>query len=255
MTNISHFNNPEFGNIRTVTIDGEPWFVGKDIAEALGYSNASKAVVNHVAEEDKKTEISAYSQNGNTVGKLTFINESGLYSLILSSKLPNAKKFKHWITSEVLPSIRKHGVYGKQNTETDKFIKCAEIMASCLSSNRPYVLNIIRHIVPDVDNESLFSFDNEPVTDEDVEVLPVVGGKSYKKPFNHNQFNNYLIEHGIKNYWVEAELKCSQGLVRKWRYGLSNPTEYYRMKLCEVLNLPVGYFDNSKRVRRIQPYE
>lgn len=111
MNNLQIFSNAEFGNIRTVTIDGEPWFVGKDIAEALGYSNTSKAVMNHVDTEDKMTEISAYSQNGNTVGKLTFINESGLYSLILSSKLPNAKKFKRWVTSEVLPAIRKSGHY------------------------------------------------------------------------------------------------------------------------------------------------
>lgn len=111
MNNLQIFSNVEFGNIRTVTIDGEPWFVGKDIAEALGYSNTSKAVMNHVDTEDKMTEISAYSQNGNTVGKLTFINESGLYSLILSSKLPNAKKFKRWVTGEVLPAIRKSGHY------------------------------------------------------------------------------------------------------------------------------------------------
>ncbi|MDD6465386.1 MAG: BRO family protein [Coprococcus sp.] len=74
-------------NFRTVIKNGEPWFVGRDVAESLGYSNASKAVMDHVSEEDKMTETSAYSQNGNTVGKLTFINESGLYSLILSSKL------------------------------------------------------------------------------------------------------------------------------------------------------------------------
>lgn len=111
MNDLQIFSNSEFGNIRTVTIDGEPWFVGKDIAEALGYSNSSKAVMNHVDVEDKLIETSAYSQNGNTVGKLTFINESGLYSLILSSKLPNAKKFKRWVTSEVLPAIRKTGHY------------------------------------------------------------------------------------------------------------------------------------------------
>lgn len=108
MNDLQIFSNSEFGQIRTVTINGDPWFVGKDVAEALGYSNASKAVMNHVDAEDKITETSAYSQNGNTVGKLTFINESGLYSLILSSKLPNAKKFKRWVTSEVLPAIRKN---------------------------------------------------------------------------------------------------------------------------------------------------
>ena len=103
--------HPEFGELRTVKIDGEPWFVGKDVAEALGYSNTSKAIITHVADEDKIIKMLPNSQNGKTVGKTYIINESGLYSLILSSKLPSAKEFKHWVTSEVLPSIRKNGAY------------------------------------------------------------------------------------------------------------------------------------------------
>ena len=106
------FENAEFGEVRVVTINEEPWFVGKDIATALGYSNASKAVMVHVDSEDKRKEmLRADSQNGNVVTSTTLINESGVYSLIISSKLPTAKKFKHWVTSEVLPSIRKHGAY------------------------------------------------------------------------------------------------------------------------------------------------
>lgn len=95
-------------NIRTVTIDGEPWFVGKDIAQALGYVNTRKALVDHVDAEDKGVT------NCDTLGgtqRMVVINESGMYSLILSSKLPSAKKFKHWVTSEVLPAIRKTGHY------------------------------------------------------------------------------------------------------------------------------------------------
>lgn len=105
------FNHPEFGELRTVEIDGVVWFVGKDVAEALGYSNTSKAIITHVADEDKIIKMLPNSQNGKTVGKTYIINESGLYSLILSSKLPSAKEFKHWVTSEVLPSIRKTGGY------------------------------------------------------------------------------------------------------------------------------------------------
>lgn len=116
MEEVQVFNNEEFGEVRSMTINGEPWFVGKDIAIALGYSNSSKAVITHVDEDDKVTKTSPYSQNGNTVGKLTFINESGLYSLILSSKLPNAKKFKKWVTSEVLPALRKYGVYSMRES-------------------------------------------------------------------------------------------------------------------------------------------
>lgn len=107
MNELKIFNNEEFGKIRTVTIDNEPWFVGKDVAVILGYSNPQKALRDHVDEEDK-TLNDSFTVNG-TKGIL--INESGLYSLILSSKLPNAKKFKHWVTSEVLPVLRKTGSY------------------------------------------------------------------------------------------------------------------------------------------------
>lgn len=100
--------HPEFGELRTVEIDGEPWFVGKDVAEALGYSNARKAVLVYVDAEDKG--VTKWDTLGGTQ-QMTIINESGLYSLILSSKLPSAKEFKHWVTSEVLPSIRKNGAY------------------------------------------------------------------------------------------------------------------------------------------------
>lgn len=116
MNELQIFENAEFGSVRTLMVNDNPYFVGKDVAEILGYSNASKAVLTHVDDEDKTflmLEI-ADSQNGNVpVGqsKTAVINESGLYSLILSSKMPNAKKFKHWVTAEVLPSIRKHGAY------------------------------------------------------------------------------------------------------------------------------------------------
>lgn len=116
MNELQVFNNPEFGEIRTLTVNGEPWFVGKDVAVALGYKNASNATANHVDEMDKRFLMLdiADTQNGDVPtgkSKTTIINESGLYSLILSSKLPTAKKFKRWVTSEVIPSIRKHGAY------------------------------------------------------------------------------------------------------------------------------------------------
>ncbi|AIS73937.1 antirepressor protein [Lactobacillus phage Ldl1] len=110
---IFNFVNNEVSNkVRVIEINGDPWFVGKDVATVLGYSNPSKAVINHVDNEDKQV---LSSQNGNLENipnrGLLIINESGLYSLILSSKLPTAKAFKHWVTSEVLPTIRKHGAY------------------------------------------------------------------------------------------------------------------------------------------------
>lgn len=108
MTDLQIFNSPEFGAIRTIEKDGEPWFVGKDVATALGYSDAFGSLKKHVEEEDKQNcqNSSFESPRG-----MTIINESGLYSLVLSSKLPTAKKFKRWVTNEVIPSIRKHGAY------------------------------------------------------------------------------------------------------------------------------------------------
>ncbi len=107
------FNNEEFGEIRTLLIDGDPWFVGKDIAVALGYSKPTDAIRKHVEAEDRgisKMETPSFTQD------MVVINESGLYSLILTSKLPTAKKFKRWVTSEVIPSIRKYGAYMTADT-------------------------------------------------------------------------------------------------------------------------------------------
>lgn len=111
MNEMQIFNNEEFGQIRTVTIDNEPWFVGKDVAEALGYVKARNAIANHVEDDDKRDAPIQGDLGGTQL--MTIINESGLYALIFGSKLESAKRFKHWVTSEVLPSIRKTGGYQK----------------------------------------------------------------------------------------------------------------------------------------------
>ena len=116
MNDLQIFNSEEFGTVRTVTIDNEPWFVGKDVAEALGYANTRDALNKHVAEEDKG--VAKCDTLGGKQG-LTVINESGLYALIFGSKLESAKRFKHWVTSEVLPSIRKTGQYQMENLSTE----------------------------------------------------------------------------------------------------------------------------------------
>lgn len=108
MNELKIFNNEEFGKIRTVTIDNEPWFVGKDVADNLGYQNGSRDINRHVSEDDRiKDMIFDGNQNKETI----LINESGLYALIFGSKLESAKEFKHWVTSEVLPALRKTGSY------------------------------------------------------------------------------------------------------------------------------------------------
>ncbi len=128
MNNIELFKNESFGEVRTLLIEDEVWFVGKDVAEALGYSNPQKAIRTHVDNEDK-----GVNEMDTPGGKqeITIINESGLYSLILSSKLPQAKEFKRWVTNEILPSIRKHGGYlhNQENLTQEEILAKALIVA------------------------------------------------------------------------------------------------------------------------------
>ena len=115
MNQLEIFKNREFGEIRTVVINAEPWFVGKDIAEVLGYSNSRKAILDHVDDEDKIDGVTIRDSIGRDQAAVV-INESGLYALIFGSKMASAKRFKHWVTSEVLPQIRKNGSYQKRLT-------------------------------------------------------------------------------------------------------------------------------------------
>lgn len=135
MEQLKIFENPDFGRVRVVENDGEPWFVGKDVAEILGYANASKALADHVDDEDKlnNDSLSSLGQRGGWL-----INESGLYSLILSSKLPQAKAFKHWVTSDVLPSIRKTGGYisGQEQMSPEELMAKALQVANSIIAER-----------------------------------------------------------------------------------------------------------------------
>lgn len=142
------FNHPDFGEMRELTINGEPWFVGKDVARVLGYSNTKDALHRHVDAEDKmqNDEVVILDPMGREQYP-TIINESGLYSLILSSKLPRAKAFKRWVTSEVLPALRKTGSYShEQHSRTltvDDYLKAASIVATCRNERLSYVLSYL----------------------------------------------------------------------------------------------------------------
>ena len=135
---IQIFENSEFGKVRTLMRDGEPWAVGKDVAEALGYKNPRQAVIDHVDPEDKGVA------KRDTIGgnqDTAIINESGLYSLILSSTLPKAKEFKRWITSEVLPALRKTGHYGSPHTLAD-LVPLIESLRKIMESQRSHPVEI-----------------------------------------------------------------------------------------------------------------
>lgn len=150
------FNNPEFGDIRLTLIEHEPWWVGKDVTKALGFANSNKAIKDHVDEEDKCAN-NAFSPWGNESlpPTIILINESGLYSLILSSKLPTAKKFKRWITSEVLPALRKTGRYEikaedpelaeQRQLTVDDYIRAASIIAGCRNERMPIVIALLKN--------------------------------------------------------------------------------------------------------------
>ena len=127
MNELKVFENAEFGSVRTIEVDGIPYFVGKDVAEILGYADPSSAVSKNVDEEDKTTLLLEQS-GSNYKSKTSVINESGLYSLILSSKMPNAKKFKRWVTREVLPSIRKTGSYQRPMTQAEILAGQAQLL-------------------------------------------------------------------------------------------------------------------------------
>lgn len=131
MNHLTIYRHPELGELRTLSIDGEPWFVGKDVAEVLGYAKPQNAIANHVDSEDKAL---APIQGGCSTGTQStlIINESGLYSLILSSKLPSAKEFKRWVTSTILPAIRSAGGYiaGEERMDDDQLMAQALIVAS-----------------------------------------------------------------------------------------------------------------------------
>lgn len=153
MNDLQVFSNDEFGTIRSVLIDDEPWFAGKDVALALGYKNPRDAIGRHVDEEDKGVvKRDTLGEKHDTLGgnqDLTIINESGLYSLILSSKLESAKRFKRWVTFDVLPSIRKTGSFVAQNViprplTPDDYLNAARILSSCRNERLPYVLPLIR---------------------------------------------------------------------------------------------------------------
>ena len=172
MEQLKIFENEEFGQVRTINIDGEPWFVGKDVAKILGYKDTSDAMRRHVDDEDKLTRC--FTDSGQK-RELYIINESGLYSVILSSKLPSAKRFKRWVTSEVLPVIRKTGSY-----EMDDY---SPEMKAILMHDKKLVK--IDNRATDLENHMTIDYGEQTVLGDEVNkaVLDALGGK-YSNAYN-----------------------------------------------------------------------
>lgn len=234
MNEIKIFENAEFGQIRTVKIDGEPWFVGKDVADVLIYNEPHKAVVRHVDAEDR-TKYPILTKGGEQ--ETWIINESGLYALIFGSKLPTAKKFKHWVTSEVLPSIRKTGGYTMGNHEDDKniYLEAARIMGNIPNSRR-YVVNILRHIVPDIN-------DGEPSENK-------TSSSGYTKPWNAIGFSSYLDRVHISASELSALTGLGRSQISGYKNGFIRPGEVARKKITDALNLEEGHFSRESRRRK-----
>lgn len=198
MCEMKIFENSEYGSVRTFTLDGIPYFVGKDVAEILGYSNTKDAISVHVDEEDKRV----IQRSENTTFEipnrgLTVINESGLYSLVLSSKLPNAKKFKRWITNEVLPAIRKHGMYA-----VDKLLENPDMLIAALTelkAEREHRV-MLEHTVA-VQNQQITemkpkaSYYDVVLNCKDLVAISTIA-KDYG--WSANRMNRYLYEKGVQ---------------------------------------------------------
>lgn len=218
MNEIKVFTNEEFGNVRTVEVNGEPWLVGKDVAEALGYNNSRKALADHVDNEDKGVT------KCDTLGgpqELTVINESGVYSLVFSSKLPRAKIFKHWVTSEVLPSIRNHGVYA-----TGDFLQKS-------ISDPEYAISILQELKKERDEKENLLEENAVQKQLIAELQPeatyckivlrcqdaipiTVIAKDYG--WTPNQMNNFLRDHGVQykrgKHWYLKDKYAKKGYTK-----------------------------------------
>lgn len=210
MNELQIFNSEEFGDIRTVTIENEPWFVGKDVATALGYSNPQKAVRDHISEEDRGVnEMDTPSGRQN----LAVINESGLYALIFGSKLESAKRFKHWVTSEVLPAIRKTGAYQKPMT-TDQKIQLLAQGSVELTEKIEKVNDDLQEFKKDM---PLLALECQKITRaKNQKVVPLMGGKSapaYKnKSLMHKVYGDIDAqlrrEFGVNTYKAIKRNQC-----------------------------------------------
>ena len=218
---IIFFKHEEFGEIRTLNIDGEPWFVGKDIAVALGYSAPRNAIQAHVDNEDKTTALiqctgSEYKSNA------VIINESGLYSLILSSKLTSAKKFKRWVTSEVLPSLRKHGAYftaetlHKTMSDPRELVKLLTTLADEQEKRRKLEEeNAFLSVKANYYDRILQSKNSVPVT----QIAKDYGMTAIA--FNR-MLHDYGIQYSIRNSWVLYAEYANLGYTQSQTYQIGD---------------------------------
>lgn len=270
MKELQIFKNEEFGEIRTVTIDNEPWFIGKDVATALGYSNTKDALISHVAEEDKRilqrSEIATIENHlpkdvfpvnfvsGDIPNRgLTIINESGLYALIFGSKLKSAKRFKHWVTSEVLPSIRKNGGYinGQETMSDDELLAKALMVAQNKIAERDRIIAQKQERIEQMKPKEVFadsvSSSKQSILIGDLAKLICQNGHpvGQKRLFQWMRDNGYLVKSG-SSYNMPMQRYIEQGLFEVKESTVNNPDGSVRLtRTTKVTGKGQIYFINK----------
>lgn len=251
MNELKIFENPAFGKVRVVEQGGEPWFVGKDVVEILGYQNGSRDVNRHVDEDDRQNY-----QNGTFESNrgLTIINESGLYSLILSSKMPNAKKFKHWVTAEVLPAIRKTGGYiaGSEKMSDAELMAKAVLVAQATIKERDARIKELESDTQRMKPKEIFadavSASDQTILIGDLAKLIKQNGHDIgqKRMFEWLRNNGYLIKRQGADYNSPTQRAMELGLFRIKETAVTHSDGHVTVsKTVKVTGKGQAYFVNK----------
>ena len=251
MNNLQIFSNEEFGQVRTINIDSDVWFVGKDVAEILGYSNTRKALTDHVDDEDKLDGVTIRDSIGREQSPV-FINESGLYSIILSSKMPNARKFKRWVTSEILPSIRKHGAYMTEQTleqaltSPDFLIQLATKLKDEQEKNKALTEANNRMRPKEIFADAVMTSEHSILIGELAKLIAQNGyAIGQKRLFAWMREHGYLLKQG-GSYNLPAQRYVEAGLFEIKESSISNPDGSVRLtRTTKVTGKGQVYFINK----------
>lgn len=251
MGELKIFENPAFGKVRVVEQGGEPWFIGKDVAEILGYSNTPKAIRDHVDDEDKLTERIVLSGQNREVA---IINESGLYSLILSSKMPKAKEFKRWVTSEVLPAIRKTGGYiaGSEKMSDAELMAKAVLVAQATIKERDARIKELESDTQRMKPKEIFadavSASDQTILIGDLAKLIKQNGHDIgqKRMFEWLRNNGYLIKRQGADYNSPTQRAMELGLFRIKETAVTHSDGHVTVsKTVKVTGKGQAYFVNK----------
>lgn len=245
------FENNEFGSIRTISIDNQPWFVGKDVAECLGYSNPRKAIIDHVDLEDKCDGVTIRDSIGREQTPM-LISESGLYSLIMSSKLPKAKEFKHWVTSEVLPSIRKHGAYltpdtlGQAIADPDFAIGLLSALKDEQTKNKALQADNDRMKPKEIFSDAVATSKTSILIGDLAKLLKQNGvDTGQKRLFAWMRDNGYLIKRKGADWNSPTQRSMEMGLFEIKETSINHPDGYVKIvKTTKVTGKGQIYFTN-----------